>query len=228
VNKGKISKMLEYLFPNFTCLACGCELIEHKYNHVCDNCFDKFAFAKPAKSSAIALLDKKEKVWLKDIYCPFYYKAPVSKMVLALKYAAHGQAAQIFAPFMAKAIGVQKFDMIIPVPLAKGRQRDRGYNQAKVLADEVCKHLPTLQVCQDVLVKVRKTTPQTDMTPEARKENQANAYAIKDTKNQIKGKRILLIDDALTTGATANECARILRKAGVKEASLLCIARVGD
>ena len=243
--KSRVKKILEYIFPNFTCLACGCEIENSVHLHVCDECFAKFAWAKPPKISAKVVCKSLEKIYLQDIYCPLIYKAPVSKMILALKYSATGQVAQIFAPFMVKTlvgegkIPATNFDLIIPVPLAKARLRDRGFNQAKILAEEILNEykkiieakgslselVGQIEICETVLLKIRKTTPQTDMNEQQRKDNQKDAYAVcQHAITKIKGKRILLVDDVLTSGATANECVKVLVKAGAKSVSLLVIA----
>ena len=242
----RMRKILEFLFPNYTCLACGCEIDSSLYKHVCDECATSFPTSKLSKVSAKSILKSLHvdggKVYLTDIYNPFIYKEPVSKMILALKYTATGQVAETFAPFMAKTLGEQiiNYDLIIPVPLAKSRFRERGYNQAMVLAEELLKCFDSnVDICDKSLLKLKKTTPQTDMSDEERKANQKDAYAVCEPittdgkadiiygKAKIKGKRILLIDDVLTSGATANECAKVLCKSGAKTVSLLCIARVG-
>jgi ComF family protein len=104
------------------------------------------------------------------------------------------------------------FDCIIPVPLHSTRKRERGFNQSEILAQELSDliHIPVLK---KILKRTRNTKDQTKLTPEERIENVKGAFALKDPE-KIEGKRIILVDDVITTGATLGECARVLSKAG--------------
>ena len=108
---------------------------------------------------------------------------------------------------------------IIPVPLHPRRERERGYNQAKILAREFCKVLQDLGVAgeyqEKYLLRQRYTFPQSQLSAEARRENVKEAFVWED-KNKIPEK-VILVDDVFTTGATMQECAKVLCTAGVKE-----------
>jgi len=119
-------------------------------------------------------------------------------------------------------------EMIIPVPLHPRRERWRGFNQsallAEALADTLTPGLP-LPNMDRILVRTRPTTPQMTITHYAkRKENMRGAFAINDT-DRVRNKRVLLVDDVATTGATLFECADILKDAGAKEVYAVVIAR---
>jgi competence protein ComFC len=104
-----------------------------------------------------------------------------------------------------------RFDMIIPVPLHPTRQRERGFNQATMLAE-----LLSAQVSipsKLLLERVRYTTTQTALDRAERMENLHNAFRLRKNMD-VRGLRVLLIDDVLTTGSTLSECARILKRAG--------------
>ena len=109
---------------------------------------------------------------------------------------------------------VSRFDCLIPVPLHSARKRERGFNQSEILAEELSKftELPLLKT----LKRIRNTKDQTKLTPEQRIENVTGAFALIDPE-KIKGKRVILVDDVITTGATLRECASVLKKAGAKE-----------
>lgn len=113
-------------------------------------------------------------------------------------------------------------DGIIPVPLHKKRLIWRGYNQStelcRVLADK--QELPILS---DGLTRVRNTVPQTRLDMTARQENIKKAF--KADAHQIKGKRILLVDDVCTTGATIQECAKVITQAGASGVDVLVLAK---
>jgi ComF family protein len=107
-----------------------------------------------------------------------------------------------------------EFDCIIPVPLHSVRKRGRGFNQSEILAQELSKvtHIPVLK---KILKRTRNTKDQTKLTPEERIENVKGAFALRDP-DIIEGKRIILVDDVMTTGATLWECATVLREAGAE------------
>jgi ComF family protein len=101
-------------------------------------------------------------------------------------------------------------DLVVPVPLALARLRERGYNQALQLARQVGRDFGA-PVIADLLQRTRATAPQQGLTAAARRENLKGAFAV---TRAVPGRRILLIDDVLTTGTTARECAAVLRGAG--------------
>lgn len=112
-------------------------------------------------------------------------------------------------------------DLLIPVPLHPRRLKARGFNQALLLAQG----FPKLPLGREVIVRVRHTIPQIGLNPKERRDNVRDAFAVPHPE-QVKGKKILLLDDLYTTGATAKECARVLRKAGARQIEVLTVARV--
>lgn len=116
---------------------------------------------------------------------------------------------------------LDKADLLIPVPLHPRRLKARGFNQALLLAQG----FPELPLGREVIVRVRHTKPQIGLNPKQRRENVKGAFVVPHPE-QVKGKRILLLDDLYTTGATAKECARVLRKAGAQQVEVLTVARV--
>lgn len=117
---------------------------------------------------------------------------------------------------------VAEADLMVPVPLHPRRLRERGFNQALLLAQA----FPEARVEREVLVRVRHTPPQTSLpTPRERRENVKGAFAVVRPE-VVRGKKVLLVDDVFTTGATVKECARTLRRGGAREVSVLTVARV--
>jgi len=118
---------------------------------------------------------------------------------------------------------LNSYDFIIPVPLHRTRLRERGFNQAvlfgKIIAREYGIPLKFM-----TLQRITSTFPQTMLPVTTRKLNVRDAFRVKD-QTQVESKRILLVDDVYTTGATINECARILKKAGAAIVDGLVIAR---
>jgi ComF family protein len=114
-------------------------------------------------------------------------------------------------------------DAIIPVPLHPKRLRWRGFNQAVLLAREVGR---SWQVPVDpfILFRSRETPPQTQLDEGERRKNVRGAFALNPAKS-VQGKVLLLVDDVYTSGATVNECSRVLTRAGAREVHVLTLAR---
>jgi competence protein ComFC len=104
-----------------------------------------------------------------------------------------------------------QFDVIVPVPLHPARQRERGFNQAGLLAELLSAH--TSIRCRPLLKRIRYTTTQTALDRSERMGNLHNAFRLRKNAD-VRGLRVLLIDDVLTTGSTLSECARVLKSVG--------------
>src|SRR6184192_2054669 len=115
-----------------------------------------------------------------------------------------------------------RFDVIIPVPLHPARKRERGFNQASLLAELLSAQISIQS--QPLLERIRYTTTQTALDRTERMENLHNAFRLRKNTN-VRDLRVLLIDDVLTTGSTLNECARILKGAGAISAHAATAAR---
>jgi ComF family protein len=113
-------------------------------------------------------------------------------------------------------------EIIVPVPLHSNRLRERGYNQAALLARELGKSTG-LPVVENGLVRVRATRPQVELNAQERKENVSDAFHCSNT--ELKGKRILLIDDVCTTGATLEACSIALQQVSARSVWALTLAR---
>ncbi len=115
-------------------------------------------------------------------------------------------------------------DVVVPVPLHPRRQRARGYNQAECLARKLAELL-VLPLDTRSFARRRNTAPQTGLTPRQRRANVRGAFAVR-ARSQLDAKRILLVDDVCTTGATLNACAQTLKRAGASEVQAITLARV--
>jgi ComF family protein len=111
---------------------------------------------------------------------------------------------------------------LVPVPLTSAREQQRGYNQAALLAEEVAARL-TVRVRPRWLARVRATLPQSDLGAAERRANVRGAFAADPA---AAGHHVVVVDDVLTTGATAAECARALREVGAARVGVLTVARV--
>jgi ComF family protein len=117
------------------------------------------------------------------------------------------------------------FEAIIPVPLHPARLRKRGFNQALLLGKTLGK-IHNKRILTGALRRIRNTIPQVQLDHSERVKNVRGAFAVRK-QEEIMDKRLLLVDDVFTTGATVNECARVLKKSGAKEIIVLTLARVG-
>jgi ComF family protein len=116
----------------------------------------------------------------------------------------------------------RRFDIIVPVPLHPARERERGFNQAQLLAELLSKKISIR--LRPALERIRYTTTQTVFDRAERMENLRNAFRLRK-KMHVQDLRVLLIDDVLTTGSTLSECARVLRKAGAVSVHAATAAR---
>lgn len=147
------------------------------------------------------------------------------ELVLALKHGDRLHLAPTLAQWMRRAGAelLAEADLLVPVPLHWTRLFARRYNQAAVLALAMARP-EGLAVSADCLIRRRRTPSQGRKNALARRRNVAGAFALR-REGEVRGKRILLIDDVLTTGATVEECARVLKRAGAAGVDVLALAR---
>jgi ComF family protein len=121
---------------------------------------------------------------------------------------------------------LESADALVPVPLHRWRLFHRRYNQSAMLAQQIG-ILARKPVLHDALRRIRATPVQGHLKRKERQENVKGAFAVSArNKNSVEGKTLVLIDDVLTTGATVNECSRVLLKAGAKQVHVLTLSRV--
>ncbi|MFZ1036726.1 MAG: ComF family protein [Smithella sp.] len=158
----------------------------------------------------------------------FSYESFILNAIHRFKYKRDISIGETLASFMAgfsfPDIDFTDYSLIIPVPLHIKRLRERGFNQSLVLARAV-EHKRQIPVNFSVLKRHKFTLTQTGSNRNERKENIKGAFEVSD-KKKIDGKNIILIDDVYTTGATINECAKTLIKAGAQKVAVLTLARV--
>jgi ComF family protein len=153
-----------------------------------------------------------------------FYEGNLRGLIHLFKYSGMKPLVRPLAAFLERAIPIdQAFDAVVPVPLHWRKRWSRGFNQAELLARRVAKHrrVPLLFA----LKRKRSTAVQATLAIAGRRRNVAGAFAIR-AKADVAGKTILLVDDVMTTGATATACASVLKRAGAKSVSLVTLARV--
>ena len=117
--------------------------------------------------------------------------------------------------------------LLVPVPLYRRKRRQRGFNQAELIAQaavRACISSDRFQLASDILARVRDTHSQIGLTSHQRRENVRGAFAVTHPQ-QVPGREVVLVDDVYTTGTTASECARVLRRAGALRVWVVTVAR---
>ncbi len=158
-------------------------------------------------------------------YAPFSYEGLAEQAVWRLKFYGVPAVARHLAPYLAEALpDGAEFDLVVPIPMTRRKERRRGYNQAALLARFTAEALG-LPV-RPLLQKRRETAEQHTLSARERKTNLSGAYRLTDPA-AVRGKRILLCDDVVTTGATLREAAMLLYDAGAESVSAAAAAFAG-
>ena len=205
--------LLNLIYPP-ACILCGSLLEEESY--LCPRCSKEAPYFKNSKRK-LQFLDSFTAVW--------YYKGYVRESLLRFKFGGGTDLAEAYGRFLALRIlreHPEGYDVLTWVPVSFLRRWKRGYDQCQLLAKALGKELNMKP--RRLLRKVRHNRAQSGLSEASlRKANVMGAYRVLSQK-ELEGKRVLLIDDILTTGATAGECARMLKLAGAAEVHCAVVA----
>lgn len=197
----------QLLFPP-KCLLCR-RILDKNELDLCHRCRIE-APECPISRKKLPFIDSWASVW--------YYEERVRRSILRYKFYGARSYARGYGRLLAMKLSQthpEGFDMLTWVPISKLRKLRRGYDQVQLLADAVGEELGMQPVC--LLRKIRNNPPQSGISGFAqRRANVLGVYQITQPE-LVQGKRILLLDDVITTGATLSECARVLLTAGAKE-----------
>lgn len=153
------------------------------------------------------------------------YASPLREAIHAFKYRGVARLGPLLGAYMAGRLrATAGFDVVVPVPLHPAREARRGYNQATILARTIASRWERPLVLS-ALVRVRETSPQVTLDLNARRGNVRGAFACVDAA-AVAGRRVLLVDDVMTTGSTLDACAAVLKAAGAKQVWGFTLARV--
>lgn len=165
-----------------------------------------------------------------QVIVPWTYRFPVDSLISRFKHQAKWPFGRLLAELLGQFLHYRfdnteltRPDKLLPVPMADKRLRQRGYNQAAMLAQWLSPQL-SITCDETVLLRPRETLAQQDLDAKARQRNLRSAFTLADGAC-VKGLHLALIDDVLTTGATANSLARLLIKAGARQVDVYCLAR---
>ena len=201
--------ILDILFPP-RCKFCGA-LLDKSSLDPCRKCEKADFWLTPAQAVAPGTEYSR-------CVCAVWYQDPLRTEISRFKFQNHPDHAKAYGPVLAKQIRFflpGAYDCITWVPVSQATLKKRGYDQAQLLAEETAKALGTQAV--PLLEKIKNNPAQSSLTDGRKREsNVAGVYAVPDP-SLVKNQRVLLIDDIRTTGATLEEAARTLRKAGASQ-----------
>ena len=157
----------------------------------------------------------------------FKYEGVVRRYILKYKFQDKSYLYKTFVNFLLKNEKffeiIKSYDTIIPVPISKERQKERGYNQSYLLAKEIAKKTG-INIEINCLFKSKNIIEQSKLNKEDRIQNIQGVYELKNYK-KISNKKIILVDDIYTTGSTVNECCKVLKVASQNKIGVLTIAK---
>jgi competence protein ComFC len=232
-----LKKFKAVLFvKNIKCIVCTSELDKLNKYCMCESCISNLPYNNShicykcgtsiVGSGSYCLSCKDTEKDYEFARAPFIYGGSIQTLIYRLKYS----SGKYLAPYLSNFL-VDEFiktdwqvDLVVPVPLYIKREKKRGFNQAELLSSAFNSVL-NLPVSKNNLVRLKNTPTQTKLTKKERKTNLNKAFKVLD-KKEFKNKNILLIDDVFTTGATNDECSKVLISAGAKNIYVLTLAHV--
>lgn len=211
---------LDLLYPQDNCCAaCGKPLVGQTERLLCGPCRSNL------EQCCLPVRERCGKIpCITANAAPFSYQGVARRLVHQLKYNDTHVSAILLGEAMAETCAcssLSHYDMLVPVPLHALRQAQRGYNQSALLARELQTHIG-IPAHEELLRRVRPTARQVGKNAEERHLNVAGAF---EAASELSGERVVLIDDVLTTGATASACARALLQVGAGSVSILTACR---
>lgn len=205
------------------CSGCLAEPEPFEAEHFCVACRTPFRNAFPLDEEGRCGLCRRGLTGYDAAYSYGAYEGRLRGLIHLYKYGRIETLAGPLANLLAAAYPRdQRFDLIAPVPLHWRRRWQRGFNQAELLARRLGERLGI--PARGVLRRRRPTRSQSGLSNAARRANVAGAFELK-ARTGVRGLRVLLVDDVLTTGASAGACARALKQAGARHVAVLSVAR---
>jgi ComF family protein len=223
---GAISDFTSLFFPEY-CLGCFAGMVKGE-EILCTKCLAELPLTgyldideNPIKEKFIGRLPIKN-AWA---FLRFRKEGIIQHLLHQLKYNNQPEIGIRLGKLFGRELnarGFSQFDLIIPLPLHTSRKKNRGYNQSAKFAEGLSYSL-NIPFNSECCVRLKNTQTQTRKNRSERWQNVAFAFQVKD-KEQVEDKRILLVDDVITTGATLEACGRELIDSGCRELSIACIA----
>ena len=229
--------MLDLIYPkHITCIFCDEELGGDSHNDTCSECLSNIPYLVTSlcercggiisdNNMNICLNCKANNFDFDLARSVFNYDGKIISAIHRYKYAGHKYLLEPFGKYMSKYLATWNIhpDYITSVPLHPNREKSRGYNQAKCMAEIVSKDfgIPYVDICE----KVVDNKNQAKLDFKERRKNVKDAYRLlPDIRKKVKGSTVLLIDDVYTTGSTCSEIARVIKLAGATKIYVLTLA----
>jgi ComF family protein len=192
--------------------------------YFCVTCRTPFQNRFPLDEHGVCRLCRSGARGFDAAYCFGAYEGTLRQLIYLFKYKRMKPLAKELSAQLARALPRdQRFDIVVPMPLHWRRHWQRGFNQSELLARATARRSGIRMV--NAVRRTRATATQAGLSNAKRRENVTGAFRVKN-RRLVEGRRILLIDDVMTTGATASACALAMKRAGAKSVSLLALARV--
>lgn len=203
------------------CSRCLKEPAPMRAEFFCTACKTPFLNRFPLDESGLCALCARGHAGFDEVFTYGSYEGALRKLIHVFKYEGVQPLKRPLGDFLARAIPCEReFDLIVPMPLHWWKRWQRRFNQSELLAREIGRrwNVPV----RNAVRRKRATAPQAGLTNAKRRANVRGAFA---AKSKLKGLRVLLVDDVMTTGATASACARVLKRAGAAHVAVAALAR---
>jgi len=241
-----LARGLVSLFLPADCKICNQALESLNFSYICENCWGKVKWLKmpycsrcgkpfPASLASQELPSllcaecRQDSSPFKKIFVPTLYEGVMKEAIHLFKY--HRKKGIMkrlektlkFYFFHTADLPFSKFDLVVPIPLHRKKLKERGFNQAELLARVIATHFD-LKLVKNNLKRVKATKSQTSLSRKERLENIKGAFQFRN-KDEFREKKIILVDDVYTTGTTVREAAKVLKKAKAREVYIFTLAR---
>jgi ComF family protein len=230
---------LDVLYPRH-CFACDKSLHEEQNTYICENCLEMIETTNAKRCSKCGLKlgpgitssskgcpeCKNTKLRFEKSFFVSDNMEPVRTLIHQFKYKKHMCLAAPLGSLLTNLLyqkNICEIDLVVPVPLHWRKKQERGFNQSELMAKKICKKL-SIPISINNLHRVKNTLSQTQLSRIQRHKNVKGAFKVKNPEKFYQ-KNILLVDDVLTTGMTASECAKSLENAGTNKVFLIALAR---
>lgn len=229
-----ISSFLDLIYPPLCCL-CRERLSNHNLFFLCGECAGKIEYVRKPVCSVCGLPGTRGRCGECDgknysftrARASCLYSGSAAEVVKLFKYGKNLWLSKTVEKILGEGLDekpeLSSADVIVPVPLARAREKERGFNQSEILSRAAGRKLEK-KVSVKNLIRFKNTPPQTSLPADERRKNISGIFRVKD-RREFSGREVLLIDDVFTTGSTANECSKELLSAGARRVNVLTLAR---
>jgi len=224
-----LDRILDLIFPdNIYCVCCGDLINKSRYHGLCDKCIEHISWNTQNQFRIVI-----DDFAFDDVLSCCIYNSYARAIVYKMKMQGHPYIARFLAKLLAERIDLArkeddlKVDFLVPVPSSKKKIRQRGFNQAQLLSDYTSSltNIPA----RNFLIKTKNTKQSKTLSGVERHFANQGVFELDESlMKNISNMNILIVDDVITTGSTADECARMLKNAGANWVGVLCFASCSE